>query len=402
VAKPIACSQAYPTTRFDPDRNHDCVDDDFDCLGRDELLRNDLANLTLDPRPYTEATNPTGFLEIVEGANNDAANSGVSATNFVGDIDDSIGMTVRSAEGRRFRGVFNGNAVESTVAEVWYFTSLNDLASNSVIAAVPGAVQVEDSVRLHRRVLLIRPNLTGVGRINQTLDQVNTFVANNDISVRIVPDESGTFSIVANTLADLALRSNRFSHATGAFPNSPTAALAIARLKPNGEDILLSDVAGFDVRVYSPNAQVRYTNGILLEPGDPGYVGGTGGVELGGFVDLGFGFDSGGVAIAGVDTAGEWFAALSSTTPLLNRVYDTWSPLYERDGIDQDNDGMTDEGTNGLNNGGSSTAPDDDGERETRPPYPYPIRGIQITTRIFEKTTLQVQQSSVIQSYVPE
>ena len=33
----------------------------------EELLRDDLSNLTVDPRPYTESTNPNGYFEIVEG-----------------------------------------------------------------------------------------------------------------------------------------------------------------------------------------------------------------------------------------------------------------------------------------------------------------------------------------------
>ena len=393
----------------------------------EELLRNDLANLTLDPRVYTESTAPNGFLEIIEGVGNDSFFAAAPATSYLGDVDDAIGMTVRSAEGRRFRGTLQDAAapqvIESTLAEVWYYTSLNDVTGSAVVATSAATIDIEDSVRLHRRALLIRPDfnvggvlvLNGVAQTGLTLAQVNTFVANNDISVRVEPDGAGTFSIVANSLADLAVRRNRFAHALGAFPNRfslsntggpPTAALALARSKPNGEDILLTDVAGFDVRVYSPNATVGYTQannqGILVQPGDPGYASlGTlpSTATAGAYVDLGYGN-----GIAGVG-AGEWFASLGSgTTNLpqpLPRVFDTWSPSYENDGIDQDGDTMIDEGTNGLNDGGSA-APDDDLERETRPPYPNPIRGIQISTRLRERTTQQMFQSSVIQSYVPE
>ena len=216
---------------------------------------------------------------------------------------------------------------------------------------------------------------------------------------------------MANTLADLALRKNRFAHAIPTltalnFPNSPNAALTIARLKPNGEDIWLTDVAAFDVRVYSPNAEVRYTNGLLLEPGDPGYAGGTGAAEIGAYVDLGY------KNAAFSADENEWFANPPTPKSLLAAgvlgVFDTWSPSYESDGVDQDSatDGGAgvDQGTNGVNDTvtDGTAAPDDDAERETRPPYPNPIRGIEITTRIVEKTTLQVQQSSVVQSYVPE
>ena len=379
----------------------------------EDLLRNDLGNLTVDPRPYTEAASPNGFLAINEGRFNDAS-SGAAGTSYLGDIDDSIGMTVRSADGRRFRGVRNNGAgpvvIESTVAEVWYFTTLNDVSDSAVAATGdPTLVQIEDSVRLHRRALLIRPDL-GVLVSNlplddpdPTVDDVDSFVATNDISVRVEVEPDGEYSIVANSLADLALRRNRFAHlaptlTASNFPNSPTALMTLARLKPNGEDILLTDVAGFDVRVYSPNAEVQRVGGLLLEPGDPGYVAaGTGGPEVGAFVDLGYK----NTAFTPAET--EWFATLPTLGSQLapTRNYDTWSPLYESDGIDQDGDGIADQGTNGLNDGGTA-APDDDAERETRPPYPFPIRGIQISTRLIEKTTQQVSQSSIIQSYVPE
>ena len=396
----------------------------------EELLRNDLANLTLEPRPYTEAAAPNGFLEINEGPDTDGDDFGAiiaGASSYLGDVDDSIGMTVRSADGRRFRGVRIDGAgapmvIESTVAEVWYFTTLNDLASDpSVVATDVATIDIEDSIRLHRRALLIRPDLGVLAtdlRLNvedPTVDDVDSFVANNDISVRVVAQENGLYSIVANTLADLALRRNRFAHlaptfTVSNFPNSPAADITIRRLKPNGEDILLTDVAGFDVRVYSPNAEVRRVDGLLLEPGDSGYVLAPPGTEeVGAFVDLGY---------KGTVTDTEWFASLSTTKSQLSTNYDTWSPSYESDGIDQDGVAGVDQGTNGLDdfvdvdnaagtgtpdgNDDGTSAPDDDAERETRPPYPFPIRGIQISTRLIEKTTQQVQQSSVIQSYVPE
>ena len=96
----------------------------------EEVLRNDLANLTLEPRPYTESASPNGFLEIIEGTITD------DTGNYLGDIDDAIGMTVRSADGRRFRGVLDGAVLESTVAEVWYLTTLYDLLSGDADGAV--------------------------------------------------------------------------------------------------------------------------------------------------------------------------------------------------------------------------------------------------------------------------
>ena len=141
---------------------------------------------------------------------------------------------------------------------------------------------------------------------------------------------------------------------------------------------------------------MRRVNGLLLQPGDAGYLAAPVGAEVGAFVDLGYKnapFNA---------NENEWFAnPATAGSQLVTGIYDTWSPSYESDGIDQDGDGVADQATDGLDNGGTE-APDDDAERETRPPYPNPIRGIQISTRIIDKTTQQVQQSSVIQSYVPE
>ena len=91
---------------------------------------------------------------------------------------------------------------------------------------------------------------------------------------------------------------------------------------------------------------------------------------------------------------------------MVETAYDTWTPFYESDGLNQDGRnngtvGIIDQGTNGLDDGGP-VAPDDDSERETRPPYPYPIRGVKSTIRLVEKNTKQIHQSSVIHSYVPE
>ena len=145
---------------------------------------------------------------------------------------------------------------------------------------------------------------------------------------------------------------------------------------------------------------------IRDRPGDAGYDAAAPGAEVGAYVDLGY------KNAAFSADENEWFANPATPKSQLAAgvlgVFDTWSPSYESDGVDQDSatDGGAgvDQGTNGVNDtvANGTAAPDDDAERETRPPYPNPIRGIEITTRIVEKTTLQVQQSSVVQSYVPE
>jgi len=387
----------------------------------EELLRSDLANLTIDPRPYTASTSPNGFFEYIEGAGDDSSGNaslswGGAANNYVGDIDDVIGMTVRSPDGRKFRGTVLGAVQESTMAEVWYFPFVNE-------KNVDGVIDLDDSVKLHRRALLIRPDLYSasggrIGSSGRSLANVQRFVRNNDLSVRVIADDATftSFSIFANSLADLAVRKNRFAHvidefAVHHFPNEFDTGSIGTLLKGAGGDVLLSDVAAFDIRIYSPNATVQGSAAILVEPGDIGYTTGAAGNQVGAFVDLGFNPGS---------TAGEWFSANATAESQcffagVSNCYDTWTTFYEHDGINQDlaqENGtaaapvVVDQGTNGLNDpvidAGATAAPDDNAERETRPPYPYPVRGIKVTMRLIEKNTKQVQQTSIIQSYVPE
>lgn len=186
----------------------------------------------------------------------------------------------------------------------------------------------------------------------------------------------------------------------------------------NGNDIVLTDVVSFDIKVYSPNAGVGTLAGVTVEPSDIGFVNipAASVSGLGAFVDLGHNgggwFDGPAASLSQLTYQYRMdLPAIPEITGLMETVYDTWTPVYESDGLNQDgdNDGsaapgpfpLIDEGTNGLDNGGPA-APDDDSERETRPPYPYPVRGVKATIRLMEKNTKQIHQSAVIHSYVPE
>ena len=82
-------------------------------------------------------------------------------------------------------------------------------------------------------------------------------------------------------------------------------------------------------------------------------------------------------------------------------TYDTWSFYYERDGVDQDGFYGADQGTDGFDNDGTNGV-DDLCERETSPPYPVPLRGLQVRIRIYEPDTRQMRQTSVSANFVPE
>ena len=463
----------------------------------EELLRNDLSNLTVDPRPFTESTIPNGYFEIVEGplrdlgypltanatltgirdSNNNnvpdpvdvAITGGVDVyglngpnliddlydpyapgNNYKGDYDDVWMGTVRS-ENQPFRGRyivpnttitidsvnvrsvdptlgFTTNIIESPLAEICWWTAYVDSNGNVTDDFVG------ESIKVYRRVLLIRPGLELP--TFQTFEQALSYLATTDISARVESSSDGTIHrVVANDVKDLANRRNRYCHV--AYPNAFNTAFGAPRrlldrsalwalrsadyvvngqvvtLDYNGNDIMLTDVVSFDMKVYSPNAGVAIAGGVTVEPSDIGFASVAGSAAgLGAFVDLGH-------------LGGGWFSGYAtplsqltyqfrqdlSAPPIqvlgmVETAYDTWTPFYESDGLNQDGRnngtvGIIDQGTNGLDDGGP-VAPDDDSERETRPPYPYPIRGVKSTIRLVEKNTKQIHQSSVIHSYVPE
>lgn len=451
----------------------------------EELLRQDLASLTLEPRVYTESAEPNGYMEYIEGPRRDTSDI-TPGFNYLGDVDDIWAGTIR-CEDRPFRGRFvtpadtvtlggttyptiaanpeniNPVVIESPLAEVVWWTDFTDRDSD-------GSVDYSESVVVFRRQLLIVPASVALPAFAD-FGRAASYLATNDISARIEPalDGGGAtvgFRIVANSLKDLAHRQVRYGHNPvlgAAAGTAPAAAvwphfmhrntLWLTRsadyvaasdqetidlpgtdsdfiIKPNGNDIMLTDVAGFDVKVYSPQAVVVVAGNQVVEPGDPGYVvaAGAAGADLraiGAFVDLGH-------------AGGGWFSGLpvnlrgATLNPLNYQfmfdyrtprgqfgapnipaawvgtndlVFDTWTPFYEADGVDQDGDGLIDQGANGVHDdlGGVGTeAPDDDAERETRPPYPFPIRGLEISIRLIEKTTHQVHQTTIKQSFVPE
>ena len=445
----------------------------------EELLRSDLSHVTVDPRPYTESTNPNGYWEYVEGPSLD--NVTAPGSNYLGDLDDIWAATIRS-ETRPFRGryIFPPDAlasgwtisnpasepvtvIESPLAEVVWWT---DYVEND------GNYQVgfDESVTIYRRALLIVPNTVRLPRF-VNFGAAASYLATNDISARIVEIvDSGTtyYQLVANTLKDLAHRQVRFGHnpvlgagvgiapAPAGYPHwlhrntlwlmrsadyNLSGSLDLAggglfAMEPNGSDIMLTDVAGFDVKVFSPDAAVLDWSShptdpinVIVEPSDPGYANALSTLtpaqlaamtrSIGAYVDLGVLGAIGGDAFTVNPTAKSGLSyqfmfdyRFPRNLPgppvippawggLLDRAYDTWTPFYESDGVDQDGVAGADQGTNGINDGGT-LAPDDEAERETRPPYPYPVRGVKVSIRLVEKTTKQIHQSSVIHSYVPE
>jgi type II secretory pathway pseudopilin PulG len=108
-------------------------------------------------------------------------------------------------------------------------------------------------------------------------------------------------------------------------------------------------------------------------------------------------------------------------------VYDTWTTHYETDQSNQEEApfysitdpdvnrasqipwnpgqlGVIDQGANGLDDivaqdeialGSALNGPDDPLERETSPPYPYPLYGVQVKIRLYEAESRQIRETSV-------
>ena len=374
-------------------------------------LRTDLNGITVETVPPVKVDSDSGYLEIIEGSGTD---SSLGFTQLTGDIDDVLMFTTKSM-GKPFVGKLGtaGDLIESPYAEVAWFC---EPATNQPIAIDSNGDGTKDSsllYNLHRRQLLVMDyvgagSFHGTNSINGSMPTpLPTAYADNDLSLRRIP---GTSRLLPNGLSDLTKRENRFLHnftgvvSAGAFPynnvmtNLPTnGSLSGNRL---GEDIVLSNVLAFDVRVFDPYAEVlnNATAGVAVVPGDPGYGAGVSfspTIIEGAYLDLGHN------AATGV------FAAVSpkvgyksNNSQRLTRTYDTWSDHYEFNGIDEDSQYGVDQKNNMIDDDSNGII-DDANELETSPPYPVPLRGLEVRIRIYDASTRQVRQVTVRHTFVP-
>ena len=365
----------------------------------EERLQMDLAGHTATPNPPRKPENNEGYLEIIEGpataTSNIAVNtdSGNVVDTTVGDFDDILMLTTRSS-GRPFVGkYYNPTTHQNTVIQ-------------SDVAEVAWVLRGRT---LHRRVLLVKPGVN-LGGVSDTY-----FYANYDVSAR----KQGNV-MVANTLGDLTRRECRFAHAGSApydvrdwhwtvgsstkqYPTLPTlnecshtgwstektaigtvalsaldfwtndSTYRVADNKMNSgsdgtrpsDDIILTNVIGFDVKVWDPTA-----NG-----------------NQGDYVDLGTGNGS------AFNHFGDPRSQLAGNANM-SRTYDTWSTTY-----------FGNTWADGLDDGGATSGNgivDDDAEKTYPPPYPVPLRGIQVKIRVFEPDSKQVREVTVVQDFLPQ
>lgn len=459
-------------------------------------LQRDLAGITVTMDPPRRPENDEGYFEYTEGrvgymgssstswpenANRNLESGGTGLPDSTaGDSDDMLMFTTRST-GEPFVGWLNQNP--SNASSATYITSM--------VAEVAWFVRGRT---LYRRQLLVAPRLANIWGTSNSAG----FYRNNDVSVRLEagritanslgdltkpenrfahqmnafpyhPWRLGAWRVLGlPRLVECASTKNAWSAgvtlptnfsitptnvdlwrsplpypaaldpAAGSLINyySPTAdSNDVTRTSRYTEDVVLTNVLGFDVKAWDPGAMIYDYNANYsatpppptLMPGDPLY--GTNAPTsptdtrirgYGAYVDLGW-FDevysnvpgaigSGTAVPVGVPERcfshrGHPKSSLQANTGTnLNastfRVYDTWSTHYEYDGVVQNAGSLgADAGANGFDDNGDGVV-DDPLEADTMPPYPTPLRGIQVKIRTFDPDSRQIREVTVIQDFV--
>jgi len=354
-------------------------------------LRDDLAGATCPGMVWQRPEAGNGYLEIIEGPIRDAVvGSGPNYSpkppeSLEGDTDDMILLTTKS-KGQPFVGKIGKAVFQSNIAEVmWFLVPAQQFA---------GGVQ---TYNLHRRIFLVLPNTPSVS-IPATPN------ANDEVASRNNPAIPGNIPATLGDLTDRQwrvrpifniIRNQAFPHNLRIVPGKD-ANFALSGLR-EGEDIVLSNVLGMDVKVFDPTAQIKSGQAdgtpVGLNPGDAGYKQGGTVVGTGAYVDLGDTTTGSTQFGLGMSLASKFTGSYAT--------YDTWNFGYEQDGVDQYNDSIIDLGTDGLDNDNTNGV-DDANERETSPPYPYPLRGIQVKIRVYEPSSKSIREVTIEETFVPE
>jgi type II secretory pathway component PulJ len=360
-------------------------------------LRADLGGTTARMLPPRSPAESEGYFEVIEGPQSDSA-AADGTNSLAADTDDILLFTTRNSE-TPFLGKAGSAMIESPTAEVAWFLGASAVTSNPA------------TYTLYRRQLLVVgyagfSPFTASNANTTAFTTWNNFYDSYDISVR----REGSF-LVPNTLADLTRRESRFLHnptgitnGTG-FPYAMTAAAPLSAPRA-GEDVVLDNVLSFDVRVFDPAAPVSISGDSAAVPGDPGFAAGSANAN-GCYVDLG-----NGTLTAGPSGVGPRFGSTArgnyrGDSIGLNggSVWDTWSTHYETNGVDEDSVAGVDQGSNGFDDAVGSHPQngqiDEPEEQETSPPYPFPLRGLEVRIRVYEPESRQVRQVTVRHTFVP-
>lgn len=390
-----------------------------------QQLHDDLNSLTLRPEPWIDPASSPGYFTVYEGPRSDSYPDGatditadtapmdqvpdaitnLNITTLVGDGDDMLAMTIR-AKDVPFQGqVWNGStyvSMSSQYAEVIWYTTFTDLDSDNTW-------DINEPRFLCRRQLLILPNL---GTLPMR-GNLAAFYGDAEVSFHL--NTSG--NPVANSLADLSLRHNRYGCqlASPTYPSpmriNPTDSTSVTAYSlqndKQGEDRVLPNLLAFDVRVYDPNAPIYQASGsaAAVVPGDFGFRAGGTSIGQGAWVDLSYNrtlsSGSGSSHFSGAPPA----VFTPASQPYNFHYWDTWAKSYELPELNNrfPSGGFPGRGQafDGQDNN-SQYGVDDPTERQTQPPYAAPLRGVQVRLRIYEPQTRQARQVTVGADFVAE
>jgi type II secretory pathway component PulJ len=378
-----------------------------------QLLRYDLRGITVDATVWTSAAAGSGYLEIDKSPPTTDANSYNGLLGYTGDI---LSFTTHSAaQPFTARAIINGKTqiIESQYAEVHWFLAFPTLPAGVQRNTAPGSLPMRN---LYRHMFLIRPDFAPISWNNYvTIDPNNPSVGilNYDLSTH---QDLNTGLFNCNSLADCAYRENRFNHSPTSFPFSFQPGFPGPVPPDNiryGEDVVLTNVVNFDVKVWDPQAEVRHDpDNRPLVPGDPGYTNGTSYATkvTGAYVDLNYANMTGQSYFSG-PTYGDGNKSMLAGTQASQGTYDTWCAGYEyynHSGYSWWGNPQTDvvygQTANGVNGFANASYGDvgDPGQRVTCAPYPVPLRGLQIKIRVYESGSRQVRETTVVENFVPD
>ncbi len=171
--------------------------------------------------------------------------------------------------------------------------------------------------------------------------------------------------------------------------------------------MVLTNVLSFDIKVWDPLVPLRYDShattavpGTPLVPSDYGYSGGAGfsPAIYGAFVDLNYSGTVNSTYFSGPYYGNGQLSLLSATANSGYATYDLWPAGYEYYALGATGNGQ---GVNGFDDDGKNGV-DDPNERISCPPYPVPLRGMQIKIRVWEPTTQQVREVTVAETFLPD
>jgi prepilin-type N-terminal cleavage/methylation domain-containing protein len=372
------------------------------------MLQRDLQGLTVKTIPPQNPNTAAGDLEIIEGP---IGTTGNMLQPFAVAVDLDTGAATPDATPTDWDDVLLFTSRRASQPFVGRCAGTADGTLKSDLAEIAWFLR---GTTLYRRVLLIAP----AAPINA--GGAAGFYNLNDVSVRMQNNQ-----LVANSLGDLTKRENRFAHNNQAYPFDvrgwgqlglptlcecsspswtacrmpPTAPGAINQIdfwrNPfpwNGcdpktgnmlqgprvaEDVILTNVIGFDVKLWDPGVND--------------------------YRDLGYNPNQGRFTATApwplFHHYGNPASGLSATANAA-RIWDSWSTHYETEGRGP-NDSAAGRSTNGLDDDGNG-AVDDPLEQIAPPPYPGPLRAIQVKIRCFDPDSRQIRDVTVVQEFLPK